>query len=74
MEFPTVDENGTPDCYVVRVGKEEITFQVNVEIEATTEVDFSFQIYDSVDKDYVSIGGAHANLSARPFRHPCWLR
>ena len=64
MEFPTVDENGTPDCYVVRVGKEEITFQVNVEIEATTEVDFSFQIYDSVDKDYVSIGGAHKFISS----------
>ena len=48
----------------MRVGKEEITFQVNVEIEATTEVDFSFQIYDSVDKDYVSIGGAHKSISS----------
>jgi len=63
MEFPTVDRDNTPDCYVVRVGKDEITFQVNVEIEAKVEVDFNFHVYDSVDKDYVSLGGSHESIN-----------
>ena len=43
-------------------GNEEIVFQVGVWIEARAEADFSFQIYDSIDKDYVSLGGAHATV------------
>lgn len=41
---------------VVRIGKNKIVAKVSVEIQATAEGYVSFAVYDSIDKDYVSMG------------------
>lgn len=47
------------DSSIVRIGKELIVAEVPIEIDLIGSADFSFSVYDSIDRDYVHIGDAN---------------
>ncbi|WP_333010361.1 PIN domain-containing protein [Kluyvera sichuanensis] len=51
------DKEGLVKIRVVRIGEESIVLKVGATVEVEVEASFSFSIRDSVDKDYVSMGG-----------------
>lgn len=48
------------DITIVRLDAEEAAFRAGVAIKARVEASFSLEHWDSVDKEYVSLGSTHA--------------
>lgn len=48
--------NGQFDLSIVRMGSNEIVVQVEVDVSAVAHAEFSLSVYDSIDKDMVSMG------------------
>ena len=48
------------DLTVVQTGRNKIVAQIGVSIQATAECEFSLAIWDSIDKEYVPMGGSSA--------------
>ncbi|HCA5261413.1 TPA: DUF4935 domain-containing protein [Acinetobacter baumannii] len=51
------EENGSIKISVVRINDQCIVLKLGAEIEVEVEANFYFSIRDSIDKDYVSLGG-----------------
>lgn len=51
------DQDGAVEVRVIRVNDEEIVLKVGATVEAEVEASFDFSIRDSIDKDYVGMGG-----------------
>ncbi|WP_234086829.1 PIN domain-containing protein [Azonexus sp. R2A61] len=49
--------DGTATVQIVRITDEEIVLGLGATVEVEIEATFSFSIYDSIDKDYVNLGG-----------------
>jgi hypothetical protein len=54
------DDNNRFDVRILRTGKDQIVAQVPIEIEAEASADFSFSVWDSIDREYISIGSNSA--------------
>jgi len=52
------DENGLVRIRIVRIDDQSIILKVGAYVEVEVEANFSFSIRDSIDKDYVGLGGA----------------
>jgi hypothetical protein len=48
------------DFNIVQTGKDKIVAKVGLSIKAEAQADFSLAVWDSIDKDYVSMGSASA--------------
>lgn len=48
------------DFTIVQIGKDKIVVRTRVTIQAKAECDFALAIWDSIDKEYVSMGSASA--------------
>lgn len=51
------DTDGSAIIRVVRITDEEIVLGLGATVEVEVEATFNFSIYDSIDKDYVYLGG-----------------
>ncbi|MEV3842596.1 PIN domain-containing protein [Aeromonas veronii] len=51
------DQDGLVKVRVVRVNDEEIVLKVGATVEVEVEASFIFSVRDSIDKDYVGLGG-----------------
>ena len=54
---------GPEDITILYAGETEIVARLDVEIEFKAEADFSFSMYDSIDKDYVPMGSVEAETT-----------
>lgn len=52
------DESGDVEVRIVRIDDESIILKVGATVKVKVEASFSFSIRDSIDKDYVGLGGA----------------
>lgn len=50
------------DVVLVNVGREEIVAKVGVEISVSADASYSLSVRDSIDKDYVSLGGGSVEV------------
>jgi len=53
------DDEGLVKISIVRIDDESISLKVGAIVEVEVEAGFSFSVRDSIDKDYVSLGGSH---------------
>ncbi|MEZ0170763.1 PIN domain-containing protein [Microvirga sp. TS319] len=53
------------EVILVNVGREEIVAKVGIEVEARAEASYSLSIRDSIDNDYVSIGGGSVDVPVK---------
>lgn len=53
------DDKGLVRISIVRIDDESISLKVGAIVEVEVEAGFSFSVRDSIDKDYVSLGGSH---------------
>jgi len=60
QDFQFVHLNGEYAFEIVQVGKDKIVARFSVSINAKAECDFSFAVWDSVDKEYVPMGNNSA--------------
>lgn len=51
------------DLAIVQIGKDKIVARIRVTIDANAECDFSLSIWDSIDKEYISLGSTSAETS-----------
>lgn len=51
------DQNGLVKVRVVSINDEEIVLKVGATVEVEVEASFDFSVRDSIDKDYVGMGG-----------------
>lgn len=61
-EYATIDGWSVDDYRFDVIGSDgdSVTVAFSVTVKATFNADFTFEVRDSIDKDYVTIGGAHA--------------
>jgi hypothetical protein len=58
MSFTKTD--GAYDFSVVQTGKDKIVAKVSLTVQAEAQADFSLAVWDSIDKEYVSMGSTSA--------------
>ncbi|HJS10187.1 PIN domain-containing protein [Sphingopyxis sp.] len=59
-EYALKNIDGEYDFAIVRLGSNQVAVRIAASISATALADFSLSIYDSIDKDYVGMGGMSA--------------
>lgn len=47
---------------VISISSDKVVFQLYVNVACNVSAEFSFNIYDSIDKDYVHLGSNHYNV------------
>jgi len=52
------DQDGPVKVRIVRIDDESIVLKVGATVEVEVETNFDFSVHDSIDKDYVGMGGA----------------
>lgn len=49
---------------IIRIEANKVVLQLNIVVFCKVSAEFAFSIYDSIDKDYVILGGNHYNINA----------
>lgn len=62
-DFET-DENGLVKVNIIRITDELITLKVTAIVECVVHASFDFSVRDSIDKDYVGMGGASCEMES----------
>jgi hypothetical protein len=62
-DFET-DENGLVKVNIIRISDELITLKVTAIVECVVHASFDFSVRDSIDKDYVGMGGASCEMES----------
>lgn len=52
------DPKGTVKVRIIRIDDDSIVLKVGAKVEVEVEASFNFSVHDSIDKDYVGMGGA----------------
>lgn len=52
------DNKGLIKVRIIQIDDESIVLKVGAKVDVEVEVSFNFSIFDSIDKDYVGMGGA----------------
>lgn len=60
-DFET-DENGLVKVNIIRISDELITLKVTAIVECVVHASFDFSVRDSIDKDYVGMGGSSCEI------------
>lgn len=59
-----IDENGLVKVHVIRINDESITLKVTAIVECVVHASFDFSVRDSIDKDYVGVGGSSYEIES----------
>ncbi|WP_336966798.1 PIN domain-containing protein [Sphingobium aquiterrae] len=51
------------DITIVRMGSNQVVARIGAEMKATARADFSLSVWDSIDKEYVGMGGQSAETT-----------
>lgn len=62
-DFET-DENGLVKVNIIRIRDELITLKVTAIVECMVHASFDFSVRDSIDKDYVGMGGSSCEMES----------
>ncbi len=60
QDFQFLDPEDGYRFDIVQIGKDRLTTKIGISIVAKAECDFSFAVWDSIDKDYVPMGNGSA--------------
>jgi hypothetical protein len=63
VNFQFEKSDNEHDLAVVQIGKDKIVARIRVAINAKAECDFSLSLWDSIDKEYISLGSTSAETS-----------
>jgi hypothetical protein len=63
-DFEFIHPENSYDFTIVRIGANKIVAKIPILIRVKAEASFSLYVYDSIDKDYVSMGGNSKEVDA----------